>query len=128
MSEKKLKYFANGKWCDSKTDQYMNIFNPSTGEVIAQTPCCTVEEVNFAIESANKAFSAWSQTPVMKRVQVLYKFRDLLNEKMDELTYLVAQEHGKVWAEAAGDILKVKEPVELACGAPTLMMGESLMN
>ena len=125
---KKLKYFANGKWRDSKTDKYMDIYNPSTGEVIAQTPCCTVEEVNIAIESATKAFPAWSQTPVMKRVQVLYKFRHLLNEKMDELTYLVAQEHGKVWAEAEGDILKVKEPIEYACGTPTLMMGESLMN
>ena len=61
-----------------------------------------------------------------KRVQVLYKFRSLLEEHMDELTELVAREHGKVWDEAKGDILKVKEPVELACGAPTLMMGESL--
>jgi malonate-semialdehyde dehydrogenase (acetylating)/methylmalonate-semialdehyde dehydrogenase len=129
MSEvQKLKYFANGTWCESKTDKYMDVYDPSTGAVIAQTPCCTPEEVNWAVESAKKAFPAWSATPVMKRVQVLYTFRDLINQKMDELTYLVAREHGKVWAEAEGDILKVKEPVELACGAPTLMMGESLMN
>ena len=124
----RLKYFVNGQWLDSKTDKYMDIYNPSTGEVIAKTPCCTVDEVNSAIAAASAAFPAWSQTPVMKRVQVLFNFRDLLCKHMDELTYLVAHEHGKVWGEAEGDILKVKEPIEMACGTPSLMMGESLMN
>lgn len=126
MGVKKLRYFAGGEWLESKTEKYMDVYNPSTGEVMAQTPCCTVDEVEYAISKAKKAFKTWSQVPVCKRVQVLYKFRSLLEEHMDELTELVAREHGKVWDEAKGDILKVKEPVELACGAPTLMMGESL--
>lgn len=125
---KKLKFYANGKWQESKTNKYMDVFNPSTGDVLAQTPCCTEEEVNLAIASANNAFLSWSETPVMKRVQVLFKFRQLLDEHLDELTEIVAKENGKVWEEAKGDILKVKEPVELACGMPALMMGESLMN
>lgn len=124
----KLKFFADGKWKESKTDRYMDIYNPSTGEVIAQTPCCTEGEVREAIAAAKKAFPEWSQTPVMKRAQVLYRFRDLITLHMEELTRLVATENGKVWSEAEGDILKVKEPVEFACGAPSLMMGESLMN
>ncbi len=126
MAIKKLKYFAGGQWIESKTDKYMDVYNPSTGEVQAQTPCCTTEEVNYAVACAKKAFPAWADTPVMKRVQILYRFRELLNEHMDELTELVAREHGKVWAEAKGDILKVKEPLELACGAPSLLMGESM--
>jgi malonate-semialdehyde dehydrogenase (acetylating)/methylmalonate-semialdehyde dehydrogenase len=124
----KLKFFADGRWQESATDKYMDVYNPSTGAVIAQTPCCTEKEVHAAIQSAKKAFPAWSQTPVMKRAQVLYRFRDLLETHMDELTRLVATENGKVWEEARGDILKVKEPVELACGIPALMMGESLMD
>ena len=129
MSEiQKLKYYAGGKWIESTTNKYMDVFNPSTGEVIAKAPCCTVEEVNTAIESAKKAFPAWSQTPVMRRAQVIFKFRELLEAHMDELTYMVARENGKVWEEARGDMLKVKEPVEFACGIPSLMMGESLMN
>lgn len=124
----KLKFFANGIWQESKTKKYMDVFNPSTGEVIARAPCCTEEEVNLAIQSAKDAFPKWSQTPVMKRAQIIYKFRDILEEHMDELTELVARENGKVWNEAKGDILKVKEPIEFACGIPTLMMGESLMN
>lgn len=126
MAVKKLKYFAGGQWIESKTDKYMDVYNPSTGEVQAQTPCCTKEEVDYAVACAKKAFPAWSDTPIMKRVQILYKFRELLEEHMDELTELVAREHGKVWAEAKGDILKVKEPLELACGAPSLTMGESM--
>jgi len=129
MSEvKKLKIFINGEWMESKTAKYMDVFNPSTGEVMAKAPCCTAEEVDMAVKAASDAFPAWSATPVMKRVQVLYKFRDLIDEHMDELTEIVAREHGKVWEEAKGDILKVKEPVEFATGMPTLMMGESLMD
>ena len=62
-----LKYFAGGEWLESKTDKYMDIHNPSTGEVIARTPCCTVDEVEKAVQSAKEAFKTWSQTPVMKR-------------------------------------------------------------
>jgi len=127
-SVKKLKYFAAGEWLESKTEKYMDVFNPSTGEVLAQTPCCIRQEVEYAIAAAKTAFAGWSQTPVFKRVQVLYKFRDLVEKHMDELTDTVAREHGKMWAEAQGDILKVKEPVEYACSAPVLMLGESLMD
>ncbi len=126
MAVKKLQYYAGGQWLDSKTDKYMDIYNPSTGEVIAQTPCCTKEEVNYAVECAKEAFKSWSEVPVMKRVQIIYDFRDLLVAHMDELTELCAREEGKVWNEARGDILKVKEPVELALSAPSLLMGESI--
>lgn len=128
MAIERLKPFINGKYVESKTDKYMPIYDPSKGEQIAETPCCTVEEVEAAIKAANDAFPAWSDTPCAKRVDVLYRFRDLLIEHMDELTYMVCRENGKNWDEAQGDVLKVKEPVEVACGAPSLMMGESLMN
>ena len=105
----------------------MDIYDPSTGEVQARAPRCTKDEVNYAIECARKAFGPWSKTPVMKRVQVLFNFRDLVVKHMDELTDICAREHGKVWSEAQGDILKVKEPVEFACGAPNMMVGESMM-
>ena len=118
---KQLKYFCDGEWRTSTTDKYMDVYNPSTGEVIAQTPCCTEQEVEDAIAAAKAAFPAWSNTPVMKRVQVLYKFRELLIEHMDELATLCATEHGKVLAEAKGDILKVKEPVELALNFPGMI-------
>lgn len=124
----RVKPFINGQFLESATEKYMPVYNPSTGEVQAEAPCCTREEINYAIECASKAYPGWRDTPVMKRVQVLYKFRELLNEHFDELTEMCAREHGKNWNESMGDIAKVKEPVELACGTPTLMMGESLMS
>jgi malonate-semialdehyde dehydrogenase (acetylating)/methylmalonate-semialdehyde dehydrogenase len=128
MAIEKLKLFINGKFVESSSGKYMDVYDPSTGDVIAQTPCCTREEVESAIAAAQAAFPVWSATTCAKRVEVLYKFRDLLVAHMDELTYTLAKENGKNWEESRGDILKVKEPVEVACGAPSLMMGESFMN
>ncbi|WRS26411.1 CoA-acylating methylmalonate-semialdehyde dehydrogenase [Oscillospiraceae bacterium MB08-C2-2] len=125
---KKLQYFVEGKWLDSETTKYMDVYNPSKGEVIAQAPCCTQGEVERAIASARKAFPVWSDTPVMKRVQILYKLRDLISENMDRLTELCATENGKAWGDAMGDVLKAKEGTEMACGMPTLMQGENLMD
>ncbi|MDR2742776.1 MAG: CoA-acylating methylmalonate-semialdehyde dehydrogenase [Treponema sp.] len=129
MSEPKtLKPFINGRFVESKTQKYTDAYNPSTGEVIAKVPCCTKDEVEQAIAAAKVAFPLWSGTPIIKRVQILYKLRDLLIEHMDELTHLVAFENGKAWEEAAGDVLKAKEGTEQAIAAPSLLMGESLMD
>ncbi len=124
----RLRPFINGEFVESKTERYMPVYDPSTGRQIAETPCCTEEEVLSAIAAAKAAFPAWSDTPCAKRVEVLYKFRDLLMENLDELTHILCRENGKNWNEATGDLLKVKEPVEVACGATSLMMGEALMN
>jgi len=130
MSEepKKLKYCVGGQWRESKTDRYMPCHNPSTGEVIALAPQCTADEVESAIAAAKAAYPAWADTPVSKRVQVLFKMKALVDKHLEELTYLLATEQGKKWEEAMGDVLKVNEVVEFACGAPHLMKGESLMN
>ncbi|WP_313128112.1 CoA-acylating methylmalonate-semialdehyde dehydrogenase [Anaerocolumna sp.] len=123
-----IKYFVGGQYRESKTDKYYDVYNPSTGEITAKVPCCTKEEVEEVISVAKEAYQSWSKVPVIKRVQTLYNVRDLLIKHREELTLLVAQEHGKVWTEAEGDVLKAQEGTELACSVPSLMMGESLMN
>lgn len=123
----RLKYHCGGQWLESKTDTYMDCYNPSTGEVIAYAPQCTSQEVENIIKAANTAYPEWSRTPVNKRVQVLFRMKHLVDEHMEELTYLLAKEMGKAWQEAMGDVLKVNEVVEFATGAPHLMKGESLM-
>ena len=125
---KRICYYVNGEFKESKSGEYRDAFDPSTGKVIAKVPCCTKEEVEEAIASAKAAFPAWSSTPVLKRVQILYRLRDLLIEHMDELTHLVALENGKAWEEAKGDVLKAKEGTEQAISAPSLLMGESMMD
>jgi malonate-semialdehyde dehydrogenase (acetylating)/methylmalonate-semialdehyde dehydrogenase len=106
----------------------MNCFDPSTGEVTALAPQCTREEVEAAVQAARKAFPGWSDTPANARVQVLFRMKALLDQHLEELTERVARENGKVWNEAMGDVLKVTEVVEFACGIPHLMQGPALMN
>lgn len=125
---KKIGCLINGSFRESATEQYKEAYDPSTGNVIARIPCCTKEEVELAVASAKAAFPAWSSTPVVKRVQILYKLRELLIQHMDELTYLVALENGKTWEEAKGDVLKAKEGTEQAIAAPSLLLGDSLMD
>ena len=124
----KLRYLAGGQWKESTSTKFMPCYNPSTGAVIAMTPACTAAEVEEAIQAAAAAYPGWRDTPVASRVQVLFRMKAILDQHLDELTHLCAEENGKKWDEAKGDILKVIEVVEFACGAPTLMLGDSLMN
>ena len=116
-------YCVNGIWKDSKTEKWMPVTDSSTGEVIAEVPCCTAEEVDEAIDAAHKAFPAWSQTSLSQRTQMLFKWRNILVSHLDELTEICAKEVGKNLAEARGDVLKAIEPTELACSAPLITQG-----
>ena len=121
------KYCVNGEWLESKTDKYMAVTDSSTGEVIAEVPCCTKEEVEDAIAAADAAFPAWSQLSLSKRVQYLFNWRNVLVKHLDELAVLCAKELGKNLNEAKGDVLKAIEPTELACGLPSIIQGDASM-
>ena len=125
---KTLKYFMDNQFVDSKTDSFYEVYNPSTGELKAKMPRLTLEEVKAAIDSSNKAYKKWSNTPIMKRVQVLYAVKKLMEDNLEELTILLATEHGKALGEAKGDVLKAIEATQHACSMPSLMMGEAQMN
>ena len=120
-------YCVNGEWKDSKTEKWMKVTDSSTGEVIAEVPCCTVDEVEEAISSAAAAFPAWSQMSISKRTQMMFKWRDILVAHLDELTVLCAKELGKNLDEARGDILKAIEPTELACATPFISQGTAAL-
>jgi len=122
------KYCVNNEWLESKTTKYMPVTDSSTGKVIAEVPCCTMDEVQQAIQAASQAFPGWSNTPITKRSQLLFAAKQIFDEHLDELVVLCAKELGKNIDEAKGDILKAIEVTEVACGIPSLMKGESLMN
>ena len=77
-------------------------YNPATGEPVAEIPRCTAEEISAAVESAHKAFPAWSRTPVIQRCKVLFKYRELLEANAHELIALITEENGKTTEEARG--------------------------
>ena len=125
MAVERKMYCVNGEWKQSKTDKYMPVTDSSTGEVIAEVPCCTKDEVDEAIAAAAAAFPEWSQKSISARTQMMYKWRNILVEHLDELTLLCAKELGKNLDEARGDVLKAIEPTEHACGLPTLLQGDA---
>lgn len=104
------------------------VFNPSRGEVIAETPMCGGDVVNEAVEAAATAFPAWSETPPTERARVLFRFKMLLEERFEEIVRLNTREHGKTLAESRGDLRRGIEMVEFSCGVPPLLMGDILEN
>ena len=118
-------YCVNGEWKESKTSKWMSVTDSSTGEVMAEVPCCTADEVEEAIASAQAAFSEWSMLSLSKRTQMLFRWRSVLTEHVEELALLCAKELGKTLDEARGDVLKAIEPTELACAAPFITQGSA---
>ena len=123
-----MKPYIGGQWIESESQKYTTIYDPSTGKPIAQVPQCTAAEVEKAIAAAKAAYPAWKNTPVRNRANIMMKLRNLIERDKEELTMMVATENGKCWSEAAGDVAKALEMTELACSAPSLLMGESLMD
>lgn len=123
-----MKPYIGGEWIDSESQKFTTIYDPSTGKPIAQVPQCTAAEVEKAVAAAKAAFPAWKNTPVRTRAGIMMKLRGLIERDKEELTRMVATENGKCWSEAAGDVAKALEMIELACSAPSLLMGESLMD
>lgn len=122
----KIKNFIGGKWVDAKTDKVEPVYNPATGEVIAEVPISTKEDLDHAVKVAFETFQTWKEEPVPKRARILFKYQQLLVEHWDELARLVTVENGKNYTEAHGEVLRGIECVEFAAGAPSLMMGEQL--
>jgi malonate-semialdehyde dehydrogenase (acetylating) / methylmalonate-semialdehyde dehydrogenase len=99
------------------------IFNPATGEVAGHVALATAEEVDAAVEAAARAFPAWRDASLVKRAQVLFRFRELVAAHRDELAMLITAEHGKVHSDALGEVARGLEVVEFACGIPHLLKG-----
>jgi malonate-semialdehyde dehydrogenase (acetylating)/methylmalonate-semialdehyde dehydrogenase len=120
--------FIGGEWLDVNSVPGSPVFNPSTGEVIAETPMCAAEHVNAAVEAAAAAFPAWMETPPVERARIFFKFKTLLEENFEDLVRCNTREHGKTLVESRGDVKRGIEMVEFACGVPSLLMGENLEN
>ena len=118
--------FIAGRLEESRAQEFEDIPNPATGETIAVLPYSTPQEIDRAVAAAKEAFPEWSHTPVPERAQVMFRFKQLLDDRFDELVLLVVQENGKTLDEARGEVRRGIEVVDFACGAPTLLMGSKL--
>jgi malonate-semialdehyde dehydrogenase (acetylating)/methylmalonate-semialdehyde dehydrogenase len=117
-----------GHFESSASDRRGDVFNPSTGRVQARVPFCTADEIDRAVRAAADALPAWSETPAVDRARVMFRFREVLQARFEELAALVTREHGKTLAEARAEMQRGIEMVEFACGIPSLLMGQALEN
>ena len=121
---KELGHFIGGKAVAGKSGRFAEVFNPATGEASARVALADAAEVAAAVESAKAAFPKWAQTPPLMRARVMFKFKELLEQNRDRLARLIGSEHGKVLADATGEVTRGIEVVEFACGIPQLLKGE----
>ena len=117
-------HFINGGQVpDEAGSRTAAVFNPATGEETGRVPLADAALVDRAVASAAAAFPAWSQTAPLRRARMLFRFRELLEARRGELAAIVTAEHGKVLADADGEITRGIEIVEFACGIPRLLSG-----
>src|SRR6185312_3604321 len=116
---------SNGKWTDLRSKRFGDVYNPSTGQVIARVPFATAEQTGEVVDAAGAALPAWSETPVVERARLMFRFRALLEQNFEELAALVTREHGKTLAEARAEVNRGIEVVEYACGIPSLITAKS---
>uniref|UniRef100_A0A7S0ZRH4 methylmalonate-semialdehyde dehydrogenase (CoA acylating) n=1 Tax=Noctiluca scintillans TaxID=2966 RepID=A0A7S0ZRH4_NOCSC len=117
-------HFINGGHVAGVGQRRADGYNPSSGEVVTSIPLACKEDVDTAVAAARAAFPAWSELAPLKRARVLFKFKALLDEHVDELAAIITREHGKVFSDAKGEVTRGLEVVEFACGIPHLLKGQ----
>ena len=121
-----IKNFIDGEWCDEPTGRQVDLFNPSTGEVIGKVPMSLPATVDAATASAAAAYPGWRATSIGKRVEYLFAIHAAMGANSEKLAYAIAIDQGKHISEARGEVRRVMQLVETACGMPTLLQGETL--
>ncbi len=117
-----------GSTVASASERASAVFNPATGEQVAELPLSSIDEVNAAVAAAKAAAPAWGRTPPLKRAAMMFKYKQLIDENVDAVARAISREHGKTHDDARGEIQRGLEVVEFACGIPYLLKGEFSRN
>jgi malonate-semialdehyde dehydrogenase (acetylating) / methylmalonate-semialdehyde dehydrogenase len=123
MAMRRISHYIGGKRVEASSRDSGPVFNPATGEQTAEVGFASAADVDAAVAAAKEAFPAWRASALSQRVDVLFRVRQLLAERKDDLAAIVTAEHGKVLSDAAGEVSRGLENVEFACGIPELLKG-----
>jgi len=121
-----VKLWIDNKPVESKTNSYIDLFNPATNELVCKVPRATKDEMETAVNSSKEAFKSWSKTTPLYRQQIMFKLQHLIKANMKELAKNITTEQGKTLADAEGDVMRGLQVVEHCCSLTFLQMGESL--
>ncbi|MGH7722467.1 MAG: CoA-acylating methylmalonate-semialdehyde dehydrogenase [Candidatus Dormibacteria bacterium] len=121
---KRLGHWIDGRPVAGTSGRHSPVYNPATGALAGEVALATAAELDAAAESAMGAFPSWRATPLSRRSEILFRFRDLVDRHSADLARLITAEHGKVASDALGEVARGLENVEFACGVPQLLKGE----
>jgi malonate-semialdehyde dehydrogenase (acetylating) / methylmalonate-semialdehyde dehydrogenase len=123
-----VKLLVDGKFVESQTQEWHDVVNPATQEVLAQVPFATDSEIETAVAAAKTAYKTWKNTPLAARARIMLKLQALIREHMSRIAVTLSAEQGKTIADAEGDVFRGLEVVEHACSIGSLQMGEFAEN
>jgi malonate-semialdehyde dehydrogenase (acetylating)/methylmalonate-semialdehyde dehydrogenase len=118
-----ITHWINGALDTQKPQRSGEVFNPATGKVTKTVAFADAATVDRAVSAATEAFATWRHSSLTKRTQVLFAFRELVQQNKEKIAALITDEHGKVLSDAAGEVTRGLEVVEFACGIPHLLKG-----
>ncbi|MDT3397828.1 CoA-acylating methylmalonate-semialdehyde dehydrogenase [Streptomyces sp. B1866] len=121
---KTVNHWIGGRAAEGASGRYGPVYDPATGEQTTRVAFASDGEVDAAVAAARDAYASWSTASLAARTAVLFRYRELLDARRDEIARLITAEHGKVHADALGEVARGLEVVELACGIPALLKGE----
>jgi malonate-semialdehyde dehydrogenase (acetylating) / methylmalonate-semialdehyde dehydrogenase len=119
-----LQHWIDGQSTEGAAERRDPLYDPATGQQTGTVPIASEADVDDAVEAALRAFPGWRDTALSHRARVLFRYRDLVERHIDELAALITSQHGKVRADARGEVTRGLEVVEFACGIPHLLKGE----
>ncbi|KAK5964975.1 Methylmalonate-semialdehyde dehydrogenase acylating [Trichostrongylus colubriformis] len=120
--------WIDGRPVESKTNDWIDLTNPATNEVISRVPKCTQAEMEAAVESCKRAYNSWKNTSPLTRQQCMFRYQNLIKRDLKKIAENITQEQGKTLPDAEGDVNRGLQVVEHACAVPSLMLGETLAN
>jgi len=127
MTVRRLKNYINGEWRDPRDGNYIDVENPSTGEIIAQAPLSSAAEADEAVAAAKEAFPDWAGMPVARRTKYMYRLTEIIRENQEKIARMITEEMGKSLPDARAEVKRVLENTEVACGMPVLQQGDKLI-
>jgi malonate-semialdehyde dehydrogenase (acetylating) / methylmalonate-semialdehyde dehydrogenase len=119
-----IQHWIAGAETAGASTRFGPVYNPATGAQQAQVALAEPADVDAAVAAARKAFDEWRDVSLTRRARIMFALRDLIERHTDELSEIVADEHGKVVSDAKGEVTRGLEVVEYACGIPALLKGE----
>lgn len=120
----KLRNFINGRWTESMAGRFQEVRNPADNQVLAYVPSGSGEDVKAAVAAAGDAFMSWRNTPATRRIQYLFRMKQILENHSDEISAICTAECGKTFQESKAEVIRAVENIEVACGIPKLIQSD----